>query len=76
MSPYLRPILAFIFMAVLAAQTLTRFLDTLPGGSVSNDVHGINALLDFVLVSRIDVGHSKKDLAAGRFDMVTTQVSN
>lgn len=53
MNPYTRPLLVFVVMAMLVAQTLTRFLDALPGGGVSNGVQGINAFLDFVLVSRI-----------------------
>ena len=63
MSPYSRPILVFVFMVMLVAQTLTRFLDGLPGGSVSNGVQGINAFLDFVLVSRIGVAPSAAVLA-------------
>ncbi|WP_395450292.1 DUF1963 domain-containing protein [Aminobacter sp. UC22_36] len=45
------------------AQTLTRFLDGLPGGTASNGVQGINAFLDFVLVSRIGVVPSAAVLA-------------
>ena len=45
-------------MAILVAQTLTRFLDDLPGAGVSNGIQGINAFLDFVLVSRIGLGPS------------------
>jgi len=63
MSPYTRPILVFVFMAILVAQTLTRFLDGLPGGGVSNGVQGINAFLDFVLVSRIGAVPSAAMLA-------------
>ncbi|AWC22706.1 hypothetical protein CO731_02172 [Aminobacter sp. MSH1] len=63
MSPYTRPILVFVFMAMLVAQTLTRFLDGLPGGGVSNGVQGINAFLDFVLVSRIGAVPSAAMLA-------------
>lgn len=63
MSPSTRPLLVFIVMAILVAQTLTRFLDTLPGGGVSNGVQGINAALDFVLVSRIGVLPSAAVLA-------------
>lgn len=53
MSPYTRPLLVFVVMATLVSQTLTRFLDRLPGGDISNGVQGINAFLDVVLVSRI-----------------------
>ena len=63
MSPYTRPLFVFIVMATLVAQTLTRFLDGLPGGGVSNGVQGINTFLDFVLVSRIGVGPSAVVLA-------------
>lgn len=50
-------------MAILVAQTLTRFLDGLPGAGASNGVQGINAFLDFVLVSRIGAGPSAAVLA-------------
>lgn len=63
MSPYTRPLLVFVVMAVLVAQTLTRFLNDLPGGASSNGVQGINAFLDFVLVSRIGVVPSAAVLA-------------
>ncbi|WP_377864989.1 DUF1963 domain-containing protein [Aminobacter aganoensis] len=63
MIPYTRPLLVFVVMATLVAQTLTRFLDSLPGGGVSNGVQGINTLLDFVLVSRIGMVPSAAVLA-------------
>lgn len=63
MNPYTRPILVFVLMAILVAQTLTRFLDGLPGAGISNGVHGINAFLDFALVSRIGAGPSAVVLA-------------
>ena len=63
MSPYTRPILVFVLMAILAAQALTRFLDGLPGAGVSNGIQGINAFLDFLLVSRIGAGPSAAVLA-------------
>ncbi|WP_158282725.1 DUF1963 domain-containing protein [Aminobacter sp. AP02] len=50
-------------MAMLVAQALTRFLDGLPGGATSNGVQGINAFLDFALVSRIGVVPSAAVLA-------------
>src|SRR5687768_1606053 len=63
MIQYLRVLLVFVVMAVLLAQTLTRFLDAWPLVARSRGIEGINAFLDFVLISRIGIAPSAAVLA-------------
>lgn len=51
MQPFARAFFVFFVMSVLTLQTWSRVLEKLPGGEDARGVRGINAVLDFVLIS-------------------------